>query len=418
MRGSALVTAAAVAGGVAAAAPAAYLATLSAAAASRRDSPVEALDPTLRLAVLVPAHNEEVLIGRCVDSLLAQDYPRGLTRIVVVADNCTDATAEVARAHGAEAIERSDDVNRGKGHALNWAMQQLASADAQLQAFVVVDADSVTDPGLLRALAVAAESGASVVQGDYEALVEGSDDRAHLRAAAFLLFHRVRFSGKAALGLPCSLVGNGMLFTREVVHEHPWAAFSEVEDLEYSLQLREAGVGPVFAPTARLWAPVASSGAAAAVQRSRWEGGRQRLVRRRLPGLVRAVVTGRRPDLWDAAADLAVPPLGVLALGIMAGTGGVIVLRLAGAVPGAALAPWLVAGAAIPTHVLLGLRAAEAPPAMRAALRSAPALVASEARTRGRLLTERGSPEWVRTPRPTQGPGPDAGGPTRGLPNS
>lgn len=393
-----LATGVAVAAGVAAAAPAGYLAGLSLAAAGRRADEPAPSDPVQRLAVLVPAHNEEILVGRCVDTLRAQDYPPTLVRVVVVADNCTDATAEVAKTHGAEVLERTDAVNRGKGHALNWAMERLAADDPGIDAFVVVDADSITEPGLLRALASAADAGARVVQADYGALVEGSDDRAQLRAAAFLLFHRVRFTGKARLGLPCSLVGNGMLFTRQVVEEHPWAAFSEVEDLEYSLQLRAAGVGPVFAPAGRLSAPVASSGVAAEVQRSRWEGGRLRLVRRRLPGLVRSVVTGR-PDLWDAAADLAVPPLGVLALGIAAGTGGVLVLRVAGVVPTAAVAPWVVASAALPTHVLVGLRAGDAPPEMRAALRSAPVLVAAEIRTRVRVLAVRGSGEWVRTPR-------------------
>lgn len=398
MRRSALATTVTVAAGVVAAAPAVYLAALSLAAASRRTEVTARSEPASRLVVLVPAHDEEVLIGRCVDSLLAQDYPPELLRVVVVADNCTDATAHLARAHGAEALERVDSANRGKGHALNWAMDRLAAADPGIHAFVVVDADSVTEPGLLQALAAAAEGGARAVQADYGALVEGTDDRAQLRAAAFLLFHRVRFTGKARLGLPCSLVGNGMLFTRELVAEHPWAAFSEVEDLEYSLQLRLAGVGPVFAPAGRLSAPVASSGAAADVQRSRWEGGRLRLARRHLPGLARSVVTGR-PDLWDAAADLAVPPLGVVAVGIVAGTGGAVLLGLVGMVPAAALAPWVVAATALPVHVLVGLRAGDAPPQMQAALRAAPALVAAEARTRLRVLTGHGPQEWVRTPR-------------------
>lgn len=399
MNRSSLVTALATAGGIAAAAPAGYVAALSL-AATRPPAAAQVSPATLRLAVLVPAHNEEILVGRCVGTLLAQDYPAELVRVIVVADNCTDGTVEVARAHGAEVLVRADPSQRGKGHALNWAMRELAATQPQIDAFVVVDADSVAGPGLLRALAAAADAGADVVQADYAALVEGTDDRAQLRGAAFLLFHRVRFSGKARLGLPCSLVGNGMLFTRRVVAEHPWAAFSEVEDLEYTLTLRDAGIGPVFAADAHLSAPVASSGAAADVQRSRWEGGRLRLVRRHLPRLVRSVVTGRR-DLWDAAADLAVPPLGVLTLGAVAGLGGVLILRMVGVVPTPAVLPWAVAGAAIPTHVLVGLRAGDAPAEMRAALRSAPALIAAEARTRARLLTDANTGEWIRTPRST-----------------
>ncbi len=398
MRRSSTASALVLAGGLVAAAPAIYLAALSL-AASRRAAPTEMAEPTLRLAVLVPAHDEELLIGRCVDSLLAQDYPEQLRRVVVIADNCTDSTAQVARSRGADALERTDPVNRGKGHALNWAMSELAASDPGIDAFVVVDADSVTERGLLRALALAAQCGAQAVQADYEALVEGDDDRAHLRAAAFLLFHRARFSGKARLGLPCSLVGNGMLFTRELIETHPWAAYSEVEDLEYTLQLRQAGIGPVFAGDGRLAAPVASSGVAADVQRSRWEGGRAVLTRRHLPALVGSVVSGRRPDLWDAAADLAVPPLGVLAVGVLAGTAGALAGGALGVTSPRAAAPWVVATVALPVHVLVGLQAADAPPATVAALRSAPALVASEARTRLRLVGRGRSDEWVRTPR-------------------
>ena len=149
-------------GGLTAATPATYLAALSLASA-KKPAEAEGIDPALRLAVLVPAHDEEVLIGRSVDSLLDQDYPRELRRVVVVADNCTDSTARVARSHGAEVLERVDLDRRGKGHALNWAMRTLIASDAGIDAFVVVDADSVTDPGLLRALEAAAQAGAQAL---------------------------------------------------------------------------------------------------------------------------------------------------------------------------------------------------------------------------------------------------------------
>lgn len=399
------------AAGAAVAAPAGYLAALSIAAAKKQAEPRRG-EPSLRLAVLVPAHDEELLVGRCIDTLAVQHYPKDLYRILVIADNCTDDTATVAREHGAEVLERTDPDNRGKGHALRWAIDKLLTMDPQIGAFVIVDADSITEPGLLRALASAAESGAQAVQADYAALVEGTDDRAQLRAAAFLLFHRVRFTGKAALGLPCSLVGNGMLFTRSLVQEHPWAAFSEVEDLEYSLQLRLAGIGPTFAPSGRLEAPVSPSGPAAEVQRRRWEGGRIRVAKQYLPRLVRNVAVHRRIDLWDAAADLAVPPLGVLGPGILLGTGSALGLAAAGVVAPVALLPWGFATVALPVHVVGGLLAAKAPSSMVAALRSAPKLVAHEVTTRAGLLgrKDRGD-RWIRTPRTELAPcAPASGG--------
>jgi 1,2-diacylglycerol 3-beta-glucosyltransferase len=421
-----LATLLAAGGGAAVAAPATYLAALSVAATGASQDVEIRTRPSMRIAILVPAHDEELLIGRCVDTLLAQDYPHELRRLVVIADNCSDATATLAAARGAEVLERHNRTHRGKGHALSWAIQVLRDADPGIEAFVVVDADSVAEPGLIAGLVGAAEAGAVVVQADYAALVPGGDDRSQLRAAAFLLFHRVRFTGKARLGLPCSLVGNGMLFRREVLEAHPWNAFSEVEDLEYTIELRKAGIRPVFAPLARLSAPVAADGAAADVQRRRWEGGRARIVRRELPTVVArttrsllAAATGtgeggsgrnatgaeqrdsQRPaELWDLAADLAVPPLGVLAAGIVAGGGVAMALRVVGLLPTGALVPWAVAAGALSTHVGVGLLAADAPVPMLTALRSAPALVVAEGRNRARLVRDTGEGEaWVRTPR-------------------
>jgi GT2 family glycosyltransferase len=385
--------------GVAASLPAGYLAALSL-AALRRPPRVEGGGARLRLVVLVPAYNEEELIGRCLVSLQDQTYPRELYRIVVIADNCTDDTESIAKAAGAEVLARHGTTERGKGHGLRWAMDRMLGSNEPFDAFVVVDADSVADRGLLSGLAAALEMGAEVAQGEYLALEEGTDARSLLRSAAFLLFHRARFAGRANLGLPCSLVGNGMLFSRKLVETFPWNAFSRVEDLEYSTDLRLRGVRPVFAAQARVRAPVSSSGPGARTQRLRWEGGRLEVVRSRLPVLLRSCVREGRWELWDAAADLAVPPLGVLAVAVSAGTAAGLLGRALGVVETRHLAPWLVASAALPAHVLVGLRAAEAPAGTFRALLAAPALVASELVARLGLLRRGGQPQWERTARP------------------
>lgn len=392
-------TCAAGSAGVLAAIPATYLAALSTAAlvsAPRPVAPWTGVAP--RVAVLVPAHNESLLIGRCLASLRDQAHPDQAYDVIVIADNCDDDTADISRAAGARVLERHDPSAPGKGPALRWAIGRLLADEPEIEAFIVVDADSVTDPGMLSALVGAYARGAEVVQADYAALVDGDDSRSQLRAAAFLLFHRVRFTGKARLGLSCSLVGNGMLFSRRVCRDVPWSAFSEVEDLEHSLTLRLAGEEITFAPDAHLVAPVASGGRAAQVQRTRWEGGRARIARRYLPELVRAVGTGRR-DLWDAAVDLAVPPLGVLAAGIVAGGAATSAMALTGTVQARAVAPWVLAGAALSAHVLVGMRAGDAPPQMRRALTDAPGLVLSELGTRLRAAAAGRTAAWERTPR-------------------
>jgi hypothetical protein len=210
----------------------------------------------------------------------------------------------------------------------------------------------------------------------------------------------VRFGGRAALGLPCHLVGNGMLFSRQVLEDHPWDAFSSAEDLEYSVDLRLAGVRPVYAGEARLAAPVVGRGRAAQVQRLRWEGGRFHVVKTRFPRLVSAVIRQRRWSLLDAAVDLAVPPLGLLAAGSVLGAALGALLFGAGVAPLWAVTPWLVAVAAVPTFVVVGLAAGRAPRSMWRALLSAPALVCSELGTRLRLLRGLHADTWERTTRP------------------
>ena len=389
--------------GVLVAVEAGYLAVLALAALVEPQLPVRTAPPRARLCVLVPAKDEERLIGRCVSSLRAQDYPPERYEVLVVADDCSDRTAERAASSGARVLERRDASRQGKGHALRWAMDHVLADGADVDAFVVVDADSVADPGMLTALGARFEAGAAAVQGEYLVLDAEQDPRAPLRAAAFLLFHLVRFRGRAALGLPCSLVGNGMLLSRELVEQHPWKAFSITEDLEHTLVLRLAGVRPEFARDARLRAPVASRGVEARTQRARWEGGRLVLARAFLPRLARAVAGGRR-DLWDVVVDLAVPPLGVLAVGAAGGTGATLGLVRAGLVPRWSLAPWLVGVVGLHTYVLVGLRAADAPVSTYVALRHAPLLVASELSVRLRLLAGRVPASWER-PRPDSGPG-------------
>jgi cellulose synthase/poly-beta-1,6-N-acetylglucosamine synthase-like glycosyltransferase len=393
--------------GVATAAAGAYLDLLAAAAFVDPPAP-PAMPPKSRLVVLVPAHNEADLIGRCLRSLGTQDYPRELVEVAVVADNCTDATADIASSLGARVLVRDDPDAPGKGPALRWAMDQLLGGAAAPDAVVVVDADTVAAPGLLAALAARLEAGADVVQGEYLALDEDDSPGATLRAAGFLLFHKVRFSGRAALGLPCNLVGNGMLFSRGLLEEMPWTAFTSAEDLEYSVDLRLAGHRPVYAHDACLKAPLPSGGRAASVQRLRWEGGRFHVVRTRLPRLLSKIARGRW-SLIDAAVDLAVPPLGVLAVVAAAGTAASAVLVISGVAPAWILLPWVVASGSIPAFVLGGLASAGVPASTYRALALAPKYVATSLLTRLRLLRGLGEDTWERTERPSDtpaGPGP------------
>ncbi len=388
-------------GGVAAAGAGLYLVCLAIASFfAQRPTPADnEPPPPYRLAVLVPANNEAALIARCVESLAGQDYPAERYDVVVIADNCTDDTAAIAASLGARVLVRESDA-RGKGQALRWAMEQLLNEADPPEGIVVIDADSVVDPDLLRGLTAELSRGAEVAQAEYLALTEDDSLRATLRASSLLLFHRVRFSGRKVLGMPCNLVGNGMLFSSRLLAEHSWTAYTSAEDLEFSIDLRLAGFRPAYAARALVRGPLPTRGKAASRQQLRWEGGRFNVVRTRLPQLVATIVRDRRWSLIDAAIDLAVPPLGILGSWAVAGTAISAVGVALGWTPLWVVVPWLVAAASVPTFVLAGLVSAGAPAATYRSLLAAPWFVLTGLVTRVRLLHDLRATTWERTERP------------------
>jgi len=373
-----------------------YLVALSVAAFFDRPGG-QAPRSSTRLAVIVPAHDEALLIARCVRALRAQAYPAALYEVIVVADNCSDDTAAIAARAGARVMVRDDPGARGKGHALRWAFERVLGVAAPPAAVVVVDADTIADRTFLARLVQPFEAGAEVVQGE-SLLLEDGTIASTLRVAAFLLVNRVRPSGRAVLHMPGTLAGNGMLLGRTRLLATPWQAYSSAEDLEYSLVLTAAGVPIAFARGAILRSPAAPDTAAAAEQQLRWDGGKVHLARVWIPRLLRQAALDRRPGLLRVVLELAVPPLGYLAGLVVAGCAIAAGLVAAGVVPAWALVPWLAAAAALPLHVLLGLRAAGAPASTYRAMVHAPRLVLTKLLQLGRVAGFRGD-SWVRTQR-------------------
>jgi len=375
-----------------------YLLTL-ALASFRPTAPAATIGVHPRLAVLVPAHDEEALIGRCLASLSEQTYPRRLYRVVVIADNCSDRTSQLASGAGAEVMERRDARALGKGYALRWAMDRLLAEEHPPDGVVVVDADSIAERDMLASLAAALATGAEAAQAEYLVLTSDASIPSRLVAAAFLLFHRVRLGGRAALGLPASLVGNGMLFSRRLLETVPWDAFTGVEDLEYTLNLRMAGFRPRFVSSARLMGPVPHGYSGMRGQRLRWEGGRWDVVRRRLGPLLELGLR-RDPGVLDAAIDLAVPPLGILTMVALAGsavTAAAVGVRLASPW---SLFDWLLTDAALAGFVLLGLWSAGAPAAVWLALIASPRFLLWKVLTYARIAAGVDPRRWERSERP------------------
>lgn len=302
-----------------------------------------------RFVIVVPAHNEEAGIGRTLTELARMAWEPRFQRVVVVADNCTDRTADIARLHGAEVFERNDATRRGKGYALDYAFRRLLSEPANAwHAAVVIDADTVASSNLLDAISRQLDCGARAVQATYLAFPRRGA-LSVITQVALTAIHVVRSTARERLGLSAGLKGNGMAFTRALLASTPHAAYSRTEDLEFGVQLALAGVRVAYAGDAVVWGDMPSNDAVATTQRERWIGGRMEVAHAYVGQLLRAAVRRRSLMRADAAIDLLIPPVSVLAITAVLGT----VLSVVAVFGGAwmALLIWGTALAALAAHV-------------------------------------------------------------------
>lgn len=346
------------------------------------------------VGLLIPAHDEADVIGQLLTSIAALEYPAGRFRAVVVADNCEDATAAIARADGALVYERTDPEARAKGYALQWLLHQLARDGHTFDAYVVVDADSSLAPDFLRQMARELARGAQVIQGRYLVRNPNASWASGLRAVTFALFNHVRPLGRLRLGWSAGLKGNGMCFRREVLDRFGWGAASLTEDVEFHARLLQAGLRVAYAPEALVTAEMPTGLRQARSQQARWEGGRLALVRSCALPLLRAGL--RRGDLarLDAAAEIALPPLSVVALLVALCAAGALLL-------GWAPALWLAVGlaAALALHLAAGIILARLSARAYLSLLAAPIYILWKCWVYLVALIGRGGNAWVRTGR-------------------
>ncbi|HAS52344.1 MAG TPA: glycosyl transferase family 2 [Gammaproteobacteria bacterium] len=262
-------------------------------------------EANLRLAVVVPAHNEAEGIAACIQSLqaCAGFHPRSeagetSVAIVVVADNCEDATAERAEQAGARVLVRRNLEKRGKGYALDFAFQQLLVEP--FDAFMVVDADTRVEPNLLIEAQRQFQAGADAMQCRYCVDNSGDSIRTRLMNIALWAFNVLRPRGREYWGLSVGLLGNGFGLSRATLAAVPWDAASVAEDLEYHIRLVQNGRRVRFLDQTTVWSAMPSGGQAAKGQRARWEGGRFRMIREQTPVLLRGLFAGR----WREAEPL------------------------------------------------------------------------------------------------------------------
>ncbi len=374
-----------------------YLALLSLLALFARTMTGADPERTRRFVVLIPAHNEEGSIGGTLKSLSAMDYPPGKRDIVVVADNCTDETANVARSLGARVLERTDDRNRGKGHALRWAFDALMDEKPGFDAFVVIDADSVVTPNFLHVMNRHLERGATAIQSA-DLVVENSRSwSTEITRLGFTLYNHVRPLGRKILGFSAGLRGNGMCFDARLFTRVPWNAYGVTEDLQYGLTLVLSGETVQYAPEATVYATMPALARNAVSQRTRWERGRGP-VRERFSGrLLRQGFTRPSPAALDAWLDLVTPPfVHLMAVVLFVTAAHALPAIFSPGLVSAFLPPWLAVCAFGITHVLVGLIAARADAGLYRALLYVPLYAGWKVLT---YVVSKPPEEWIRTTR-------------------
>ncbi len=287
-------------------------------------------ESTPRIAVLIVAHDEEKVISGSVASLVEQDYPRDRFEVFVVADNCSDATAERASAAGARVLERKTGQASGKSAALEFGISRVAS-ERDFDAVAVFDADNVASPRFLRAIGARLADGEQVVQGFVDAQ---NPDASWVAASSALGFWSIAGFAQAPrerLQLSAPLMGTAWAATLETIEPAMNSAESLTDDLELGARLALRGTRVAFERRASAVDEKPTRLGDAYTQRHRWMQGRWQVVRRYFLPLLWRSVGARPPDAtrgfgprlraFDVAVQLATPSLlfSAVVLGVVSG---------------------------------------------------------------------------------------------------
>lgn len=251
--------------------------------------------PAKTFALIVAAHNERAVIAQLIDNLRELKYPRELYDIFVIADNCSDDTAEIARNHGAIVHERFSEEGRGKGFAMEWMFDRLFKLERQYDAVAVFDADNLVHPNFLLEMNNRLLKGDKVIQGyldaknPYDTWVSGTF------AIAFWVIDHVWHLAKTNIGLSSVLGGTGMVITTDVLKKNGWGATCLTEDMEFTMKSLCDGIKTTWAHDAIVWDEKPLTFKASWNQRKRWAQGQFDVAHRYIPRMLREGI--RRCDI-------------------------------------------------------------------------------------------------------------------------
>jgi cellulose synthase/poly-beta-1,6-N-acetylglucosamine synthase-like glycosyltransferase len=223
--------------------------------------------------MILPAHNEQSVIGNLIESLQALDYPKELYDIYVIADNCTDDTAKIAKDMGVTVLERFDEKNKTKGFALQWFLNQKIKENADYDAFCVFDADNIVDKNFLNAMNKKLCQGEEIVQGYRD--IKNPDDS--WISAGYALFYwtmnRFYHLARYNLGLSPLINGTGFMVDFNLIKPTGWDTITLTEDIEFSLKNIAKGRKLGWATDAIVYDEQPTEFKQSWSQRSRWTVG-------------------------------------------------------------------------------------------------------------------------------------------------
>ncbi len=241
--------------------------------------------PKARFAVFVPAHNEEKVVGHLINSLWELDYPRRFFDVYVIADNCTDGTAALARDRGAKVIVRENKEKSGKGYALEYGFNAVLKSGIPYDAVCVVDADNLVKGDFLKVMNTELALGHRIIQGRMD--VKNPDDTwvTSVFAMSIWVANRFYYLAKHNLGLSAALGGTGMCIATEVLRDIGWGSTSLTEDLEFTMKALTHGIKTYWAHDAIVYDEKPLTFGQSWRQRLRWVRGQFTVALRYMPKL-------------------------------------------------------------------------------------------------------------------------------------
>lgn len=237
-----------------------------------------------KFLIIIPAHNEEKVLPRLLNSIAKIKYPSSLLSCYVICDNCKDNTEKIAKESGLMVIKRINRERQGKGYAIEWALNRI-----NIQNFDVVimtDADTIFDKNALNELNIKfADENIQVIQC-YNGVINPNETPFTRLIALARALEIIYMTSRSYLGLTVPLIGNGMCFRSSILKKYPWSAFSISEDLEYFCMLSVNGIRIDYSYLARIFLQEEKKFSHAKTQRERWSSGKFQLIIKYVPKIL------------------------------------------------------------------------------------------------------------------------------------